>query len=71
VLPEIEPPSVQATAEALERLRMSEAIRGAVLPEHTYPLRAEDEETVELFYEAFGELPPANYLKRLWWFLRS
>ena len=68
---EQEPPSVQATAEALGRLRLSQDLREDVLPEHTYPLRGEDLETVEAFYGAYGQLPPAGYFSRLWWWLRG
>jgi hypothetical protein len=67
---EIEAPSVRETVAAMERLRLSEEIRQDV-PGHTYPLRDEDLETVERFYDAFGELPPAGYLRSLWWHLRS
>jgi hypothetical protein len=61
------PPSVQQTA-ALERLRWSEGIREDVGIAHTYPLRDEDLETVEAFATVYGELPPENWLRRLWWF---
>jgi hypothetical protein len=62
-------PSVQATAEALRRLRLSEGIQEDVGFDHTYPLRDADLETVETFYEVYGELPPAGYLRRLWWWI--
>jgi hypothetical protein len=71
VQPEIEPPSVQATAEALERLRLSEELRDDGLVEHDYPRRDEDLETVYAFADTYGELPPAGYWRRLWWFLKG
>jgi hypothetical protein len=68
---EQEVPSVTAVAAAQERLLLSEEVRDETGMEHTYPLRAQDEAAVEDFYAEFGELPPRNYFRRLWWFLRS
>ena len=68
---EVEAPSVQRVAEAMERLALSAAVRDEAAFEHTYPLRDEDLETVEAFYEAFGELPPKGYLARVLWWVRG
>ena len=65
------PPTVQATAKALERLRLSEKLRDDGLAEHTYDRRDEDLETVYAFAEAYGELPPPGYFRRLWWWIRG
>ena len=64
------PPTVQATAEALERLRVSEDLRSDI-PDHDYPRRGEDVEIVERFYGAYGELPPKGYLARVLWWVRG
>jgi hypothetical protein len=62
-------PSVQATSRALERLRLSEELRDDGLVAHTYDRRDEDLETVYAFTEAYGQLPPPGYWRRLWWWL--
>ena len=57
------------TVRAIQRLKVSERLRDDGLAAHTYPLREADEWTVERFYGAFGQLPPAGMLRTLWWWL--
>jgi hypothetical protein len=66
-----ETPSVRETVAALERLALSDEIRQIGVHDHTYPLRAADEQTVETFAALYGELPPRGYWRSLLWHLRS
>ena len=60
------PPNLKEYAEAEGRIREGLALRGGVLPHHTYPGRREDLEAMRRFYAEHG-CPPAGFLARLWW----
>ncbi len=43
----------------------------AFTAKHRGELYADILETLERFFEEFGELPPAGYFRRLWWWPRG
>jgi hypothetical protein len=47
-----------------EHMRLS--LRGGVLPHHTYPGQDVDLEAMRRFHAVLG-VPPAGFLRRLWW----
>ena len=60
----------RAYREAEARVRESLALRGKGIPQHTYPDRGRDLETMRAFHEDHG-IPPSGFIRRLWWRLRG
>ena len=56
----------RAYREAEARVRESLALRGKGIPQHTYPDRGRDLETMRAYHEEHG-VPPSGFIRRLWW----
>ena len=61
-------PSLREYADAEARIRESLALRGTGLPNHTYPDRGRDLETMRAYHGEHG-IPPMG-LRRLWWLVK-
>jgi hypothetical protein len=66
----IEEMSMEELDDAEDRVKESLALRGGVLPHHTYPGREHDLEVMRAYHGEHG-VPPVGFFRRLLWRMRG